>query len=147
MPSISKVPLGRYNRPDVEIGSYVWGGPSYAWSPDSRTIAVHYVDRRNMRKVPFPHYLGKETIANNVRRGYPGDPNEYRPIGFLSVESGDLNLLDLPSPTANRIAGFSWSSKGRLLLDRESDSATDRWLHTVNPVDGRLSEILSLIHI
>ena len=141
VPSISKVPLGRYNRPDVEIGSYVWGGPTYAWSPDSRTIAVHYVDRRNMRKVPFPHYLGKETIANNVRRGYPGDPNEYRTIGFLSVESGDLNLLDLPSPTENRIAGFSWSSNGRLLLDRESDSATDRWLHTVNPVDGRLSEI------
>ncbi|MFL3051699.1 MAG: hypothetical protein ACJZ15_00735 [Candidatus Neomarinimicrobiota bacterium] len=111
VPSISEVPLGRYNRPDVEIGSYVWGGPTYAWSPDSRTIAVHYVDRRNMRKVPFPHYLGKETIANNVRRGYPGDPNEYRTIGFLSVESGDLNLLDLPSPTANRIAGFSWSSQ------------------------------------
>ena len=141
VPSISKVPLGRYNRPDVEIGSYVWGGPTYAWSPDSRTIAVHYVDRRNMRKVPFPHYLGKETIANNVRRGYPGDPNEYRTIGFLSVESGDLNLLDLPSPTANRIAGFSWSSTGRLLLDRESDSATDRWLHTVDPADGRLREI------
>ena len=141
VPSISEVPLGRYNRPDVEIGSYVWGGPTYAWSPDSRTIAVHYVDRRNMRKVPFPHYLGKETIANNVRRGYPGDPNEYRTIGFLNVESGDLNLLDLPSPTANRIAGFSWSSNGKLLLDRESDSATDRWLHTVDPRDGRLKEI------
>ena len=141
VPSISEVPLGRYNRLDVEIGSYVWGGPTYAWSPDSRTIAVHYVDRRNMRKVPFPHYLGKETIANNVRRGYPGDPNEYRTIGFLSVENGDLNLLDLPSPTANRIAGFSWSPNGKLLLDRESDSATDRWLHTVDPVDGRLREI------
>ena len=63
VPSISKVPIGRYNRPDVEIGSYVWGGPTYAWSPDSRTIAVHYVDRRNMRKVPFPHYLGKETLS------------------------------------------------------------------------------------
>ena len=141
VPSISKVPIGRYNRPDVEIGSYVWGGPTYAWSPDSRTIAVHYVDRRNMRKVPFPHYLGKETIANNVRRGYPGDPNEYRTIGFFSVESGDLNLLDIPSPTANRVAGFSWSQSGKLLLDQESDTATDRWLYTVDPTDGRLKEI------
>ena len=141
VPSISKVPLGRYNRPDVEIGSYVWGGPTYAWSPDSRTIAVHYVDRRDMRKVPFPYYLGKETIANNIRRGYPGDPNEYRTIGFFSVESGDLKLLDLPSPTANRIVGFSWSPNGKLLLDQESDSATDRWLHTVDPMDGRLKEI------
>ena len=26
VPSISSVPLGRYNRPDVEIGPYVWGG-------------------------------------------------------------------------------------------------------------------------
>ena len=141
VPSISKVPLGRYNRPDVEIGSYVWGGPTYAWSPDSRTIAVHYVDRRNMRKVPFPHYLGKETVANNVRRGYPGDPNEFRTIGFFSVESGDLNLLDIPSPTANRVAGFSWSQSGKLLLDQESDTATDRWLYTVDPTDGRLKEI------
>ena len=141
VPSISKVPLGRYNRPDVEIGSYVWGGPTYAWSPDSRTIAVHYVDRRDMRKVPFPYYLGKETNANNIRRGYPGDPNEYRTIGFFSVENGDLKLLDLPSPTANRIVGFSWSPNGKLLLDQESDSATDRWLHTVDPRDGRLKEI------
>ena len=141
VPSISKVPLGRYNRPDVEIGSYVWGGPTYAWSPDSRTIAVHYVDRRDMRKVPFPYYLGKETIANNIRRGYPGDPNEYRTIGFFSVENGDLKLLDLSSPTANRIVGFSWSPNGKLLLDQESDSATDRWLHTVDPMDGRLKEI------
>ena len=141
VPSISKVPLGRYNRPEVEIGSYVWGGPTYAWSPDSRTIAVHYVDRRDMRKVPFPYYLGKETIANNIRRGYPGDPNEYRTIGFFSVENGDLKLLDLSSPTANRIVGFSWSPNGKLLLDQESDSATDRWLHTVDPRDGRLKEI------
>ena len=141
VPSISKVPLGRYNRPEVEIGSYVWGGPTYAWSPDSRTIAVHYVDRRDMRKVPFPYYLGKETIANNIRRGYPGDPNEYRTIGFFSVENGDLKLLDLRSPTANRIVGFSWSPNGKLLLDQESDSATDRWLHTVDPRDGRLKEI------
>jgi len=141
VPSISKVPLGRYNRPEVEIGSYVWGGPTYAWSPDSRTIAVHYVDRRDMRKVPFPYYLGKETIPNNIRRGYPGDPNEYRTIGFFNVENGDLKLLDLPSPTANRIVGFSWSPNGKLLLDQESDSATDRWLHTVDPMDGRLKEI------
>ena len=141
VPSISSVPLGRYNRPDVEIGPYVWGGPTYAWSPDSRTIAVHYVDRRNMRTVPFPYYLGKETLVNKLRRGYPGDPNEHRTIGFYRVESGDLTLLDLPGPTANRVVAFSWSPNGTLLLDRESDTAVDRWLHTVDPVDGRIQEI------
>ena len=141
VPSISRVPLGRYNRPDVEIGSYVWGGPTYAWSPDSRTIAVHYVDRRKMRKVPFPYYLGKETLENNIRRGYPGDPNEYRTIGLFKVENGDLKLLDLPGPTVNRVVGFSWSPNGKLLLDQESDLATDRWLFTIDPTNGRLQKI------
>jgi len=141
IPSISKVPLGRYNRPEVEIGSYVWGGPTYSWSPDSRTIVVHYVDRRNMRKVPFPHYLGKETVANDIRRGYPGDPNEYRTIGFYSLESKKLKLLNLPNPTTNRVAGFSWSSNGILLVDHESDTAIDRWLYTVDPNNGRVQEI------
>jgi dipeptidyl-peptidase-4 len=141
VPSISSVPLGRYNRPDVEIGPYVWGGPTYAWSPNSKTIAVHYVDRRNLRTVPFPYYLGKETLVNNLRRGYPGDPNEQRTIGFYGVESGNLTLLDLPDPTANRVVAFSWSPNGTLLLDRESDTAVDRWLHTVDPVDGRMEQI------
>ena len=141
VPSISTVPLGRYNRPDVEIGPYVWGGPTYAWSPDSRTIAVHYVDRRNMRQVPFPYYLGDETSANTLRRGYPGDPNEHRKVGLYDVESGDLRLLDLAGPTANRVVDFSWSPFGTLLVDRESDTAVDRWLHTVDPVSGRAEEI------
>ena len=141
VPSISRVPLGRYNRPDVEIGSYVWGGPTYAWSPDSRTIAVHYVDRRKMQKVPFPYYLGKETLENNIRRGYPGDPNEYRTIGLFKVENSDLKLLDLPGPTVNRVVGFSWSPNGKLLLDQESDLATDRWLFTIDPTNGRLQKI------
>ena len=35
VPSIAAVPLGRYARPEVEVGPYVWGGPTYAWSPDS----------------------------------------------------------------------------------------------------------------
>ena len=135
------VPIGRYFRPDVEIGSYVWGGPTYRWSPDSRTIAVHYVDRRNVRTVPFPYYLGEETDANTVRRAYPGDANEIRTVGFHALESGQLKLLDLPDPTSTRIVDFSWSHDGRLLLDRESDIAVDRWLHTVDPATGRLQEI------
>jgi dipeptidyl-peptidase-4 len=141
VPSISSISSGTYNRPDVEIGPYIWGGPTYQWSPDSRTIAVHYVDRRQMRIVPFPHYLGKETTINNLRRGYPGDPNEHRTVGFYDVEGRKLTLLDLPDPTQNRIVGFSWSPSGILLIDRESDTAENRWLYTVDPSDGRLHEI------
>ena len=141
VPSISSLALGTYNRPDVEIGPYVWGGPTYRWSPDNRTIAVHYVDRRKMRTVPFPYFLADETMPNQLRRGYPGDPNEHRSIGFFDVETGKLNLLDLPEPTKNRIVDFSWSHDGKLLLDRESDTAVDRWLHQVDPANGRLEQL------
>lgn len=130
--SISDVPIGRYRRPDVEIGPYVWGGPSYAWAPDGRTIAVHHVDRRAVRQVPFPYYLGEETRPNFVRRGYPGDPNEARSVGLLDVDSGALRLLALPDPTSIRIADFAWSREGRLLIDRESDTCVDRWLHVLD---------------
>lgn len=140
-PSISEVPLGRYSRPDAEIGPPVWGGPTYAWSPDGRTIAVHHVDRGAMRKVPFPHYLGEETDPNFVRRSYPGDDNSARRVGLLDVESGELELLDLPDPTAVRVVGFHWSPDGRLLIDRESDTAVERWLHVLDPRTGELREL------
>ncbi len=141
VPSIASVPYGEYNRPDVEIGAYIWGGPTYAWSPDSRTIAVHYVDRRAMHKVPFPYYLGDETQPNTIRRNYPGDPNESRTLGFFDVASGELRLLELPDPTANRIVDFSWSATGALLLDRESDTAVDRWVEVVDARSSARREI------
>lgn len=141
VPSISRVPIGRYRRREVEIGRYVWGGPTYAWSPDSRTIAVHHVDRREVRKVPFPHYLSDETDPNLVRRGYPGDANERRTVGLVQIDSGELEFLELPDPTGTRIVDFSWSADGRLLLDRESDTAVDRWLHILDPATKELRQL------
>jgi dipeptidyl-peptidase 4 len=132
VPSSSDLPIGRYRRPEVEIGPYVWGGPSYAWAPDSRTIAVHHVDRRAVRQVPFPDYLGEETRANRIRRPYPGDPNEARSVGLLHVDTGALRLLTLPDPTSTRIVDFVWSAQGRLLIDREADTCVDRWLHVLD---------------
>lgn len=133
IPRLSSLPIGRYARPEREIGPGIWGGPTWAWSPDSKTIAVHYVDRRGMRKVPFPDYLAEDTEPNEVRRGYPGDPNEMRTVGLLDVASGELRLLELENPTANQVVGFAWSPDGVLLLDLASDTAEDRWLYTVQP--------------
>jgi dipeptidyl-peptidase-4 len=142
VPLIGTSAVGVYSRPDVEIGPYVWGGPTYLWSPDSQTIAVHYVDRRNVRKVPFPTYLGKETQPNEKRRPYPGDANEHRAVGLLSVASRQLKLLDLPGPTENRIADFAWSAQtGQLLIDREADIAVDRWLDVVDVRTAEPKEI------
>ncbi len=140
VPSISNLPVGRYRRRDVEIGSYIWGGPTYAWAPDSRRIAVHHVDRRNVRKVPFPNYLADETDPNFVRRSYPGDPNEARTVAILDVATQQLDVLELPDPTGTRVVDFSWSKDGALLIDRESDTAVDRWLHVRDP-DGELREV------
>lgn len=131
IPALSSLPLGRYRRPEREIGPGIWGGPSYAWSPDGKSIVVHHVDRRGMRKVPFPNYLADETEPNEIRRGYPGDPNEARRVGVLNVDNSELTFLDLPTPSAHQIVGFSWSKDNVLLLDVASDTAEDRSLYRV----------------
>lgn len=132
IPSLSTLTTGRYNRPEREIGPGIWGGPTYAWSPDSQSLAVHVVDRREMRKVPFPDYLSPETAPNEVRRGYPGDPNESRAVGLVDLRDGQLRLLPLEQTDARQVIGFSWSSKGVLLVDVASDTAEDRWLYTLS---------------
>lgn len=130
VPPVGTVPLGTYFRRDVEIGSATWGGdaPAYAWSPDSRTIAVHHVDRRGVRRTGVPYYLGDTAVLNVLRRGMPGDDNEMRRVGLYDVAAGRLSLLDIPEPAVRRIVDYGWSPRGELLIDQESDDAIDRWL-------------------
>ena len=135
VPSIATVPLGTYARLDREIGSGTWGtaAPTFAWSPDGRTIAVHVVDRRAVRTVPFPYYLGAETQVNLLRRSYPGDANESRQVALVDVASGRMTTLPFDEPTAVQILNYAWSPQGALLVDRETDDATQRWVHVVPP--------------
>ena len=139
--SISSLPKGRYSRPEREIGPGIWSGPTYKWSPDGKTIVFHEVDRREMRKVPFPDYLAEETNPNEVRRGYPGDPNEIRRAGLLDVKSGKIKYLDLPDPDANQIIDFNWSQDGALLIDIANDTAVERKLFVLAPGESQLREI------
>jgi dipeptidyl-peptidase-4 len=141
---LSNVQVGRYSRPEAEVGPGIWGGPTYAWSPDARYIAVHYVDRRQQRKVPFPYYLADETLPNVVRRGYPGDANEARHVGLLRFDDRHLELLPLPEPEHNQVVGFAWSPDGRLLIDSASDTAADRWLDIVEPDSNDIRRIWHL---
>lgn len=139
--SLSSLSKGRYSRPEREIGPGIWSGPTYKWSPDGKTIAIHVVDRREMRKVPFPDYLAVETNPNEVRRGYPGDPNEIRRVGLLDLASGNIKYLDLPDSNANQVIDFNWSPDDVLLVDIASDTAAERKLFVVSPGESQLREI------
>ena len=131
---IGNIPLGTYFRRDVEIGTATWGGdaPAYAWSPDSKTIAVHSVDRRNVPTLRMPYYLDSMPTLNTVRRSAPGDANEVRKLGLVNVANKALTFIELPDSSATRIVNFAWSRAGRLLIDRESDDAIDRSLYIVD---------------
>jgi dipeptidyl-peptidase-4 len=144
VPAIGEVPVGQYHRPDVEVGSYVWAAdrPAYVWSPDGKYIAFHYEDRRQMRTVPFPYYLTDETSMNVHRRGYPGDHDEIRAVGFYTVDEGQMRLVDLPDPTLRTIGSVAWSPDSRLLLvDESTDVAEDRWLYAVKRENRAFEEV------
>ncbi len=131
---IGTVPLGTYFRREVEIGSATWGGdaPNYSWSPDSRMIAVHYVDRRGVPTLRMPYYGDSAPTLNVVRRSAPGDANEVRKVGLVNTNGGSLTFIELPDSSSTRIVNFAWSPSGTLLIDRESDDAIHRSLHLVD---------------
>jgi dipeptidyl-peptidase-4 len=135
VPGIARVPLGTYNRADVEIGTGIWGASwrPFAWAPDGRSIAVHQVDRRHIRRVPFPSYLGDETTVSELRRGYPGDENERRTLHVVEVATGTLRPIALEDPGYRAVSDFQWAPDGRLLIDRVSDTGTDRWVSVLDP--------------
>jgi dipeptidyl-peptidase-4 len=139
VPGIARVPLGTYNRADAEIGTGVWGAdwPPFRWSPDGGTIAVHHVDRRHLRRVPFPSYLGSETVVSELRRGYPGDENERRSLGLLDIRTRELRMLPLEQPGTRAMSDYDWSPGGQLLIDRVSDTGTERWLYVVAAGDAQ----------
>ena len=132
---IARVPLGTYNRADREVGTGVWGASwrPYAWAPDGRTIAIHTVDRQHIRRVPFPSYLGDETVTSELRRGYPGDENERRSLALVRVDTKAIVPIALQDPGYRGISDFEWSRDGLLLVDQVSDTGVERWLWIVEP--------------
>ncbi len=130
---IGAIPLGTYYGRDVEIGGATWSGPSpaYAWSPDSRTIAVHYVDRRGVPRFSMPYYLGDTVQLNTLRRGAPGQANEVRKVGLYDVATRALRFVELPDSSRTRVVNVAWSTTGTLMIDRESDDAIDRTIHVL----------------
>ncbi len=130
---IGTVPLGTYNKPDREVGTGVWGADwlPYAWSPNGEAIVFHASDRRHLRAVPFPSYLGPETVESQLRRGYPGDENERRTLSLLRLSTRAIEPIALDAPGRRGISDFQWSPSGRLLIDQVSDTGAERWLYVV----------------
>ncbi len=135
VPGIGTVPLGTYNKPDREVGTGVWGADwlPYAWSPDGQSIVFHASDRRHLRAVPFPSYLGAETVESKLRRGYPGDENERRTLSILRVATRAIEPIALDAPGRRGISDFQWSPSGQLLIDQVADTGAERWLYVVAP--------------
>lgn len=126
---------GTYRRADREVGTGVWGAdwPPFAWSPDGRRLVFHASDRRHIRRVPFPSYLGKETVPNELRRGYPGDENERRTLHVVDVATRAVADLGLPEPGRRAVSDFSFAPDGRLLVDHVSDTGAERWVYVMAP--------------
>ena len=126
---IGDIDGARFTRLDREFSSY-------EWSPDSRYVALHLDDRRNVRKEPIPNYIGERTEMRYLRRDYPGDHNHIRAIEIYSVASGRSRRVELPEETAALITDYSWSpAPARLLIDQVSEDAVHRWLWVVTPED------------
>lgn len=135
LPPLSALPLGTYHAPDREVGDATWGGaaPPYAWASDSRTLAVHVVDRRQVRRTGFPYYLGDTAMMHVLRRSFPGERNEERTVHLLDVATHRLTPVALDGSDERRVVDFAWSPSGDLMIDRESDDAVHRWIHVVTP--------------
>ncbi len=140
VPGIGRTSVGTYNRADREVGTGIWGAdwPPFAWSPDGARIVFHAVDRRHIRAVPFPSYLGAETVESQLRRGYPGDENERRTLHVVTLATRAVADLAVPEPGRRAVSDYAWSPSGRLLVDHVSDTGAERWLYVVEPGETTL---------
>ena len=136
VPTISKLPIGRFPSPDVEFDRY-------AWSADSAHVALRYLDRRTVRRMPVPSYMGEEPALNEVRRPYPGDDDLVSKVGIYRLSDGVVRYLDLPEANNRNVIDLAWSpAESRLLVQQDSHEGEYRWLYVIGP-DGEPAEILS----
>lgn len=134
-PAIGNVPGGRYSRLDAEVASY-------KWSPDSKSIAIYFFDRRNVRKLLFPNYLTEEVSVQMLRRDYTGDRDFIREMGIYSVGEAKLEMLNLEGKVDRHVNTYAWSPDGsKLLIDQHTETQIDRWIYVMNIIDDTLTEI------
>ena len=130
VPPLGHLPGASFYHPDSAF-------MDYRWSPDSRHIALRYEDRRNVRKMPFPDYLGEETHVETLRRDIPGENDLMRTMVVFSIASGRTRTVELPGATDRRFSSFGFSPDGsHLLIDQFSEDGEDRWITIADAADG-----------
>ena len=135
VPPLGHLPGASFYAPDSAF-------MAYRWSPDSRHVALRYEDRRNVRQMPFPDYLGEETHVESLRRDLPGENDLIRTMVLFSLASGRTRTVDLPDPTDRRFGSFGFSPDGSgLLIDQFSEEGEDRWINIVDAVGGAVREL------
>ena len=94
VPPLGIIQDGDFTRPQAEFSTY-------AWSPNGDYIALHFDDRRAVRTLLFPNYLGEETTAVPVRRDYTGDNAATRTLVVLAVKKGRPRRHRSPQPAGD----------------------------------------------
>src|SRR5262249_58229528 len=82
---IGVIPGSAFTHPDAEF-------TAPKWSPDSRFVALHWDDRRRVRRLPFPDFLGEQIRITELRRDLPGDNDQIRRVAILSVVHGQVKM-------------------------------------------------------
>jgi dipeptidyl-peptidase 4 len=133
--AIGQIPGARYPAADVEFSSY-------KWSPTGRHLALQYNDRRHVRRVLIPNYLGEESTVTAVRRDFPGENDFIRRVAICRVEDGEVTFLPLEGSTDRRVTSYAWSPSGRqLLVDQSSEDASDRWIYLITIDDMSIRQL------
>jgi dipeptidyl-peptidase 4 len=135
-PPLGVIPGSAFTHPDAEF-------TLPKWSPDSRFVALHWDDRRRVRRLLFPDYLGEQIRITELRRDLPGDNDQIRRVAIFSVERAHVRMVELPDATDRRNGSFAWSPDStRLSIDQNSEDARDRWIYALAAPDGAPEEVL-----
>jgi dipeptidyl-peptidase-4 len=89
------------------------------WSPDSSRLAFLQLDQTQVPEVSLVDYLSLHLNLETYRYPKAGDPNPGVRLGVVSLESSQVNWLDVAPDSAGQeilIVRVSWSPEGRAVI-------------------------------
>ena len=67
-------------------------------------VALHYIDRSKVPKMPIPSWPDEEPFINENRHAYNGNDDEISRPGIDIVEDGVVRFVDLEEPTNGNVS-------------------------------------------